>query len=77
MYEYDVPIAGSAGEHTGNVYLAQIYIPGLNRTIGGRFTGVNLAGGGQFQRAIIGRSFLQDFILHYDGRTGEVTISDD
>ena len=77
VYEYNVLISGSVGEHTTNIYLAQIYIPGLNRTISGRFTGVNLAGGGQFQRAIIGRSFLQDFVLHYDGRTGEVTLSDE
>ena len=77
VYEYDVLIAGSVGEHTTNIYLAQIYIPGLNRTISGQFTGVNLSGGGQFQRAIIGRSFLQAFVLHYDGRTGEVTLSDE
>ena len=77
VYEYNVLISGSVGEHTTNIYLAQIYIPGLNRTISGRFTGVNLAGGGQFQRAIIGRSFLQDLVLHYDGRTGEVTLSDE
>lgn len=77
VYEYDVPISGSVGEHTSNIYLAQIYIPGLDRTISGQFTGVNLAGGGQFQRAIIGRSFLQHFVLHYDGRTGDVTISDE
>ena len=77
VYEYDVPIAGSVGENTANIYLAQIYIPGLNRTISGQFTSVNLAGGGQYHRAIIARSFLQDFVLHYDGRTGEATISDD
>lgn len=74
---YDVPIVGSVGQHTTNIYLAQIYIPELNRVINGRFAGVNLAGGGQIHRAIIGRSFLQDFVLYYDGRTGEVTLSDD
>ena len=77
VYEYNVLISGSVGEHTTNIYLAQIYIPGLNRAISGRFTGVNLADGGQFQRAIIGRSFLQDFVLRYDGRTGEVALSDE
>ena len=77
VYEYGVSIAGSVGEHTTDIYLAQIYIPDLNRTIGGQFTGVNLAGGNQLHRAIIGRSFLQDFTLHYDERTGEVTMSDE
>lgn len=74
---YDAVIAGSVGEHTTNIYLAQIYIPDLNLTIDGRFTGVNLSGGGQLHRAIIGRSFLQGFVLHYDGRTGEVTLGDE
>ena len=74
---YDEEISGSAGTHTVNIYLAHIYIPELGRTIDGRFTGVHLAAGGQMHRAIIGRSFLGDFVLHYDGRTGEVTLSDD
>lgn len=76
-YQYDVLISGSVGQHVTNIYLAHVYIPGLNRIVGGRFTGVNLAGGGQYHRAIIGRSFLRGFVLHYDGRTGEVTLSDD
>ncbi len=77
VYEYGVAISGSVGEHATDIYLAQIYIPELNRVIDGQFTGVNLAAGGQIHRAIIGRSFLRDFVLHYDGRTGEVTLSDD
>ena len=74
---YDLEISGSVGTHTVNIYLAQIYIPDLGRAIGGRFAGLHLAAGGQLHRAIIGRSFLSDFVLHYDGRTGEVTLSDD
>ncbi len=74
---YDEEISGSAGKHTADIYLAQVHIPELNRTISGQFVGVRLADGGQLHRAIIGRSFLQDFVLHYNGRTGEVTISDD
>ena len=77
VVEYGVTVAGSVGEHTTNIYLAQIHIPELSRTISGRFIGVGLAAGGQLHRAIIGRSFLRDFVLHYDGRTGEVTLSDD
>lgn len=74
---YDEEISGSAGKHKADIYLAQIHIPELNRTISGQFVGVRLAAGGQLHRAIIGRSFLRDFVLRYDGRTGEVTISDD
>jgi hypothetical protein len=41
----------------------------------GRFLGVNLLAGGQQHRALIGRSFLVDKILIYDGRTGQVQIA--
>lgn len=74
---YDGEVSGSAGTHTVNIYPAQIYIPDLGRAIGGRFAGLHPAAGRQMHRAIIGRSFLSDFVLHYDGRTGEVTLSDD
>ncbi len=74
---YDEEVSGSAGKHKADIYLAQIHIPELNRTISGQFVGVRLAAGGQLHRAIIGSSFLRDFVLRYDGRTGEVTLSDD
>lgn len=74
---YEWEVSGSAGIHTVNVYLAQSYVPELTRTISGQFVGVHLAAGGQLHRAIIGRSFLSDFALFYDGRTGAVTLSDD
>lgn len=74
---YKREISGSAGRHTVNIYLAQIYIPELGRAIGGRFAGVRLAAGGQWRQAVIGRSLLRDLALLYDGRIGEVTLSDD
>ena len=77
VIDVDTAVSGSAGRHLADVYLAQVHIPGLDRTISGRFTGIRLAAGGQLHGAIIGRSFLRDFVLSYDGRTGEVSISDD
>ena len=74
---YNEEVSGSAGRHTADVYLAQVHIPELNRTISGRFVGVRLGAGGQLHQAILSRSFLQDFVLRYDGRTGRVTLSDD
>ena len=74
---YEQEVSGSAGTHTVTVYLVQIHIPELGRTISGQFAGLHWAAGGQLHRAIIGRSFLSDFALHYDGRTGTVTLSDD
>ena len=70
-------ISGTYGTHLANVYLAQIYIPALDETISGEFYGITMAGGGFYQRALICRDFLLRCVLHYDGRTGEVTISND
>lgn len=68
-------IAGSSGKHTVSVYLAQIHVPALSFTIYGQFAGVDLKAGGQVHNALIGRTFLQNFTMVYEGRTGNVTIS--
>lgn len=69
------PISGAHGSQELNVHLAQIFIPALNHTIWGHFAGVHLVAGGQAHKALIGRTFLKSFKLHYDGTTGLVTIS--
>ena len=68
-------ISGAGGRHTTNVYLAQIYVPSLSFVIYGTFYGVNLIAGGQVHKALIGRTFLKNFIMNYDGKTGTVKIS--
>ena len=68
-------LSGSAGSHTVDVYLAQIHVPGLGLTIWGRIAGVNLIAGGQTHAALIGRTFLQYLVMHYDGPTGRVTLT--
>lgn len=79
--DLDLPIvdqqnlAGAHGVHPANVYLAQIYIPELEVTIGGRFSGVHLTAGGQAHSALIGKSFLLHFTMIYEGQTGAVRIS--
>jgi len=70
-------ISGAGGEHETNVYLAQVHVPSLPCTIYGAFAGVHLIAGGQVHKALIGRTFLQHFKMTYDGRSGEVTISDE
>jgi hypothetical protein len=70
-------IAGAHGAGEVNVHLAQIHIPSLAFTLYGPFAAVDLAAGGQSHRALIGRTFLQHFSMHYDGRTGTVTLSND
>lgn len=70
-------VSGAGGAYTANMFLAQMYIPALDYTIYGQFAGVHLLAGGQTHYALIGRTFLQHFVMAYDGRTGRVTISND
>ena len=72
---FDVrPVSGTAGQHDVNMYLAQIHIPSLNYTIYGSFAGVHLAAGGQVHHALIGRTFLGQFTMIYEGKTGNVRL---
>ena len=67
-------ISGVQGASETIFYLAQIYVPRLNWTIYGRFSGVHLTTGGQPHNALMGRDFLRNFVLTYEGRTGDVII---
>ena len=62
-------ITGAVGSDEVNTHDAQIYIPRLEYTIVGSFAGVHLTGTDLPYRAIIGRSFLRDFTMLYEGRT--------
>ena len=68
-------ISGVGGRHEVNIYMAQVHIPSFPFTIYGRFAAVDLSGGGQQHRALIGRTFLVRFTLNYNGPTGTVEIS--
>lgn len=70
-------VAGVGGISPVDRYLAQIYIPSLNWTIYGTFSGAYLSAGGQPHQALIGRDFLKNFRMTYEGRTGEVILSND
>jgi len=69
------PICGIAGKAEANMHLGQIHVPSLNFTIYGQFAAVHLEAGGQPHKALIGRTFLQNFKMVYDGRTGSVKLS--
>ena len=69
----DIAVVHGSGQV--NIHLAQIYVPSLNFTTSGRFAGVHLHASGQPYGALLGRSFLRDFKLEYNGRTGAVAIS--
>jgi hypothetical protein len=67
-------ISGVGGAQVVNVHLAQVHVPTLNFTAYGVFAAVHLAAGGQSHQALIGRTFLQNFTMVYEGRTGTVEI---
>lgn len=68
-------VGGVSGKMPVNMHLGQIYIPSLQFTIFGQFAGVNLIAGGQPHHALIGRTFLKNFNMTYNGRTGQVIIA--
>ena len=70
-------VAGVHGADTVNVHLAQIHVAPLDFTVYGRFAGVHLRAGGQPHFALLGRTFLRNFTMTYEGRTGNVVLSND
>ena len=67
-------VAGVHGAHEVNMHLAQIHVPDLPFTVPGYFAAVHLRAGGQPHFALIGRTFLRDFKMIYDGVSGSVTL---
>lgn len=65
-------MSGAHGAHDVNIHLAQIYSPALDTTIYGKFAGVHLHAGGRPYSALIGRTFFQNWIIEYNGKTGSV-----
>ena len=68
-------LAGAHGADKVNIHLAQIYVPQLDFTIYGTFAGVHLQAGGMLHKALIGRTFLRNVTMVYEGLTGTVSIS--
>lgn len=68
-------MSGVSGMQKHAVYLASVSIPDLEFLQYGRFAGVDLRDGGQAHQALLGRTFLQNVILIYDGLRGQVTLA--
>ena len=68
-------MSGVSGMQKHNVYLASVHIPELEFAQYGRFAGVDLRDGGQVHQALLGRTFLQNVILIYDGLRAQVTLA--
>ncbi len=70
-------VAAANGPAQVNVYAAQIYVPALNQIVSGRFAGVLIQPALRPFVALVGRSFLREFTMTYEGRTGRVILSND
>ncbi len=68
-------ISGVGGRHHAFIYTARVYVPSLDRLLFQPFTGVKLLEGRQWHRVILGRTFLRQYRLAYDGASGQVEIS--
>lgn len=68
-------ISGAGGAKQHLVYLASIVIPQLEIVQYGKFTGVELKTGGQSHGVLLGRGFLKNVIMIYDGTRGQVTVA--
>lgn len=55
--------------------MARIYLPSLDRLLFQSFTGVKLREGGQWHRVILGRTFLRQYRMIYNGADGQVEIA--
>ena len=70
-----VMIGGAAGANRHPLYAARVAIPALEIFQFGAFAGVDLAGGEQPHRVLLGRTFLQGTVMIYDGLRAQVTIA--
>lgn len=67
-------ISGIGGRHRAYIYTARVYVPGLDRLLFQPFTEVRLQAGDQWHRVILGRTFLRQYRLVYDGVSGQVEV---
>lgn len=67
-------VSGVGGTFNTTVHLAQVYIPRLDHVVIGRFIATNLNSVGQNHGIILGRQFLQDFKLIYNGAEGDFIV---
>jgi gag-polyprotein putative aspartyl protease len=65
-------VGGVAGQNDHDVYMGRLSVDDLGKTIIGRLIGVDLQ---NHTPVILGRDFLFDSIMIYDGSTGLVTLT--
>lgn len=68
-------VAGVNGPADHLIYMAAILVPQLEIHQFGRFLGANLKDGGQEHEVLLGRDFLANTIMIYDGCRSQITIA--
>jgi hypothetical protein len=66
--------AGIGGSIPVNMHLAQVHAPSVSFTLYGALAGVDLTVGDQ--KVLLGRDFLRNFRMIYDGPSGAVDLED-
>ena len=67
-------VAGVGGSQELELRLVQIYLPEFERLKYASLVAVKLAEGGQRHEVLLGREFLMDYRMLYDGRSGVVVF---
>ena len=67
--------AGVGGLYETEMYAAHVYIPALDHLVVGNFMGARLLASGLPHAILLGRTFLRNFSMTYDGGTGSVTLT--
>lgn len=68
-------VAGVNGSAEHLIYMAAILVPQLNIHQFGRFLAANLRSGGQEHEVLLGRDFLANTIMIYDGVRAQITVA--
>lgn len=68
-------VSGIHGSASVNLYIAIIEVPGLQRPKPVRLAAGKLIEGNHPQSVILGRDFLSEFLMFYNGPSGEVQIA--
>ena len=63
------------GLYETEMYAAHVYIPDLDHLVVGNFMGARLLAGGLPHAILLGRTFLRNFSMTYDGPSGSVILA--
>ena len=75
-YTGSITISGVSGAEVRDLRLVQIYLPAFEKVCYEALAAVKLTEGGQRHEVLLGREFLTNYRMTYDGRIGVVVFED-